>query len=93
MKALLDASKITKEEKEQNPEAVYQALRYLQDPKNHSKADKFMTQDGQFSPLIRDRILGEGLGRFWSLWGEILSYMGEILSCLGKILKKKSCFP
>ncbi|ROT68157.1 putative serine/threonine-protein kinase PAK 3 isoform X6 [Penaeus vannamei] len=27
MKALLDASKITKEEKEQNPEAVYQALR------------------------------------------------------------------
>ncbi|XP_047469050.1 serine/threonine-protein kinase PAK 2-like isoform X2 [Penaeus chinensis] len=45
MKALLDASKITKEEKEQNPEAVYQALRYLQDPKNHSKVDKFMTQD------------------------------------------------
>ncbi|XP_042889125.1 serine/threonine-protein kinase PAK 3-like isoform X2 [Penaeus japonicus] len=45
MKALLDASKITKEEKEQNPEAVYQALRYLQDPKNHGKVDKFITQN------------------------------------------------
>ncbi|XP_063595725.1 serine/threonine-protein kinase PAK 3-like [Penaeus indicus] len=52
MKALLDASKITKEEKEQNPEAVYQALRYLQDPKNHAKVDKFITQDeGDYDEL------------------------------------------
>lgn len=52
MKALLDASKITKEEKEQNPEAVYQALRYLQDPKVYSQVDKFITQnEGDYDEL------------------------------------------
>ncbi|XP_042883980.1 serine/threonine-protein kinase pak-1-like [Penaeus japonicus] len=74
MKALLDASKITKEEKEQNPEAVYQALRYLQDPKNHGKVDKFITQNGRFFFVS----FGAGV-----LLGEIF-LVGEYLSVCGR---------
>ena len=43
MKALLQASTLTAAEKQQNPQAVLHALRYLQDPKNHQpNADKYI---------------------------------------------------
>lgn len=42
MKEMLESSAITKEEKQRNPEAVYQALRYMQNPPTYT--DKYMTQ-------------------------------------------------
>ncbi|KAK4307000.1 hypothetical protein Pmani_021209 [Petrolisthes manimaculis] len=43
MKAFLQSSKITAEDKRKNPTAVFQALQYYQDPKSHA-LDKFMTE-------------------------------------------------
>ncbi|XP_066961599.1 LOW QUALITY PROTEIN: serine/threonine-protein kinase PAK 1-like [Macrobrachium rosenbergii] len=53
MKLLLDASTITQEEKQKNPQAVYQALKYMQDPKFQLATAKYMTQaeDGDYDEL------------------------------------------
>ncbi|XP_068239569.1 serine/threonine-protein kinase PAK 3-like isoform X2 [Palaemon carinicauda] len=53
MKILLDSSTITQEEKQKNPEAVYQALKYMQDPKFSLKTAKYMTQaeEGDYDEL------------------------------------------
>ncbi|XP_071518541.1 serine/threonine-protein kinase PAK 2-like [Panulirus ornatus] len=52
MKRLLETSKITKEDQKQNPQAVYQALKYFQNPSNHN-ANKYMTQheEGDYDDL------------------------------------------
>nr|XP_053634853.1 serine/threonine-protein kinase PAK 1-like [Cherax quadricarinatus] len=57
MKELLETSAITKEEKQRNPEAVYQALRYIQNPPSYQ--EKYMTQyqDNDYDDLPPPRLV------------------------------------